>query len=69
MKATTVRMPDDLAESAEVVARVRGVSVNQLTVDAITAAVDEARNDPTFMETLGSILQRDREIFERLAGQ
>ena len=36
-KQTTVRLPDDLADDAEAVARVRGDSVNQLIIDSLAA--------------------------------
>jgi predicted HicB family RNase H-like nuclease len=34
-KTTTIRRPEELAETAEVVARTRGVSVNTLVLDAL----------------------------------
>ncbi|MEI6198885.1 MAG: hypothetical protein WCP83_03000 [Actinomycetota bacterium] len=34
-KQTTVRLPDDLADKAEVIARTRGTSVNQLIIDSL----------------------------------
>ena len=38
-KQTTVRLPEELADEAEAVARVRGTSVNALIVDALAAEV------------------------------
>jgi len=35
-KTTTVRMPEDLADTVEVFARGRGISVNALVIDAAT---------------------------------
>jgi hypothetical protein len=66
-KSTTVRMPEDLAETAEVVARARGVSVNELVLDALRAELDRVRNDTEFMERLRALVERDREILDRLA--
>ncbi len=66
-KSTTVRMPQELAETAEVVARARGVSVNELVLDALKAELDRVRNDTEFMERLRSLVERDREILDRLA--
>ena len=62
-----MRMPEDLAETAEVVARARGVSVNELVLDALKAELDRVRNDTAFMERLRALVERDREILDRLA--
>jgi len=66
-KSTTVRMPEELAETAEVVARARGVSVNELVLEALRAELNRVRNDTEFMERLRALIDRDREILERLA--
>ena len=44
-KRTTVRLPDDLANNAEAVARIRGECVNQLIVDALAAEIERVRCD------------------------
>jgi hypothetical protein len=66
-KSTTVRMPEDLAETAEVVARARGVSVNELVLDALRAELDRVGDDTAFMQRLRALVERDREILDRLA--
>ncbi len=66
-KATTVRLPEELAETADVLARTRGVSVNQVIVDALQAEVDRVKDDKQFMKHLRSLVERDREILDRLA--
>jgi len=66
-KATTVRIPADLADTAEVVARARGVSVNTLILDALQAEVDRVKDDEDFMAVLRSHVERDKEILDRLA--
>ncbi|QYG93239.1 ribbon-helix-helix protein, CopG family [Iamia sp. SCSIO 61187] len=66
-KATTVRLPEDLADTAEVVARARGVSVNQVILDALQAEVDRVRQDEDFMTLLHTLVERDKEILDRLA--
>lgn len=66
-KATTVRLPEDLADTAEVVARARGVSVNQLILEALQSEVDRVRQDEEFMTLLHSLVERDKEILDRLA--
>lgn len=66
-KATTVRLPEDLADTAEVVARARGVSVNQVILDALQSEVDRVRQDEEFMTLLHTLVERDKEILDRLA--
>jgi glutamate-1-semialdehyde aminotransferase len=66
-KTTTVRLPEELADEVEVVARGRGVSVNAVVVDALVAEVEKVRADKTFMDHLRRITERDKEILDRLA--
>jgi predicted transcriptional regulator len=66
-KQTTVRLPDDLADDAEAVARVRGDSVNQLIIDALAAEIERVRSDEDFTARVKKLLERDREILDRLA--
>ena len=66
-KQTTVRLPDDLAEQAEVVARVQDKSVNQFIVDALTFEIDRVRKDAEFMDRVARLVERNREILDRLA--
>ena len=66
-KQTTVRLPDDLAEEAEVVDRVQDKSVNQFIVDALTIEIDRVRKDAEFMDRVARLVERNREILDRLA--
>ena len=66
-KTTTVRLPEDLAETAEVVARGRGTSVNALVVEALIAEVERVKADKDFMSKLRALTERDKEILDRLA--
>ena len=66
-KQTTVRLPDDLADDAEAVARVRGDSVNQLIIDSLAAEIERVRADDDFTVRAKKLLERDREILDRLA--
>lgn len=66
-KQTTVRLPDDLADEAEAVARVRGTSVNQLIVESLTTEIERVRNDEDFTTRAKRLLERDKELLERLA--
>jgi len=40
-----VRLPDQLAEEAEAVARVKGISVNSLIVESLAAEIEKVRAD------------------------
>ena len=66
-KQTTVRLPDDLADDAEAVARVRGGSVNQLIIDSLAAEIERVRADDDFTSRAKKLIERDREILDRLA--
>jgi hypothetical protein len=60
-------LPEDLAADAEAVARVRGTSVNQLMVDSLAAEIDRVRADKDFTTRARLLLERDKELLERLA--
>jgi predicted transcriptional regulator len=66
-KQTTVRLPDELADDAEAVAQVRGDSVNQLIGDALAAEIERVRSADDFAARAKKLLERDREILDRLA--
>jgi len=66
-KVTTVRSSEELAETAEVVARGKGVSVNALIVDALEAEIDRVRKDEHFMGHLRELTARDERILDKLA--
>jgi glutamate-1-semialdehyde aminotransferase len=66
-RVTTVRMPQDLADTVDAVARGRGVSVNAVVLEALTAEIERVRNDKEFMARLREITERDKEILDRLA--
>lgn len=66
-KQTTVRLPEDLAADAEAVARVRGTSVNQLIVESLATEIDRVRSDKDFTQRAKRLLERDKELLERLA--
>jgi hypothetical protein len=66
-KQTTVRLPEELAGDAEAVARVRGTSVNALIIDALKAEIERVRQDEDFTSRAKRLLERDRELLERLA--
>ena len=66
-KVTTVRMPEELAEQVEVVARGRGISVNAVVLEALSAEIERVKADKDFMDRLRRLTERDKEILDRLA--
>lgn len=66
-KQTTVRLPEDLAQEAEAIARVQGSSMNQLTIDSLRAEIERVRTDDDFTSRATRLIQRDQELLKRLA--
>ena len=66
-KQTTVRLPEELADQAEAVARVQGTSLNTLIVDSLAAEVERVRADRVFTKKARQLIERDKELLERLA--
>ena len=66
-KQTTVRLPEELADQAEAVARVQGKSVNALIVDSLAAEVERVRADKDFTARARQLIERDKELLDRLA--
>ena len=66
-KQTTVRLPEELADQAETVARVKGTSVNQLIVESLAAEIERVRADKDFTSRAKRLLARDKELLDRLA--
>jgi hypothetical protein len=66
-KQTTFRLPDQLADEVDAVSRAKGMSVNQLIIDSLTAEIDRVRDDKDFLATLKRLVDRDQEILDRLA--
>ena len=66
-KQTTVRLPDELAQEAEALARVQGTSMNQLVIDSLRAEIERVRADDDFTARAKRLLERDKELLERLA--
>jgi hypothetical protein len=56
-----------LAEEAEAVAPVRGVSLNALVVDSLRAEIERVRADKNFTSRARKLLARDKELLDRLA--
>jgi len=66
-RQTTVRIPDELAEQAEAVARVRGVNMNTLILESLAGEIERVRSDKDFTDRARRLLERDKELLDRLA--
>jgi hypothetical protein len=66
-KNMTLRLSAVQADELEVVARAEGISVSDAVREAITEHIDRKRKDKAFRERLRAVMERDREILERLA--
>jgi predicted transcriptional regulator len=66
-KNFTVRLPDDVAEDAQALARAEGQSMNETVKQALIEAVERRRKDPKFKARVRKIIEEDRELLERLA--
>jgi hypothetical protein len=66
-RQTTVGLPEELAEEAEAVARVKGNSVNALIVESLSAEIARVRADKDFTSRADRLLKRHKELLDRLA--
>jgi predicted transcriptional regulator len=66
-KQTTVRLPRELADQAEAVARVQGKSLNALIVDSLASEVERVSADKDFTKRARQLIERDKELLDRLA--
>jgi post-segregation antitoxin (ccd killing protein) len=67
-KNMTLRLSAEQAAELEVVARAEGISVSDAVREAIAEHIERKRTDAAFRERLRTVVARDREILERLAG-
>ncbi len=66
-KPMTLRLTDEQHEQLEAVARVEGVPLSEVVRRAISEHIAARRKDKAFRQRLKTILERDRELLERLA--
>lgn len=53
-----MRLPEELADQAEAVARVKGTSVNALIVESLAAEIERVRADDDFTKRARRLLER-----------
>ncbi|HYQ77796.1 MAG TPA: ribbon-helix-helix protein, CopG family [Solirubrobacterales bacterium] len=66
-KVTTLRLPKELAEELNAVARADRLPVSELVRAAVYRFIAERRSEPDFKERLKEVLEEDRKTLERLA--
>ena len=66
-KVTTVRIEDDLNEEIKAAARAEGVSASEIVRAALYRYVAEVKADPLIQARARELLEKDREVLERLA--
>jgi predicted transcriptional regulator len=66
-KVTTVRIDDGLNDEVNAIARADGVPASEVLRAALYRYVAERKTDPQVQTRLRELLERDREVIERLA--
>ena len=66
-KVTTVRIDDELNDEVNAVARADEVPASEVVRAALYRYIAERRSDPHFQARLRELLEKDREVIERLA--
>ena len=66
-KSMTLRLSPEQAEELEAIARAEGLSVSDEVREAIAEHIARKRKDDDFRDRLRAVMERDREILERLA--
>jgi predicted transcriptional regulator len=65
-RVTTIRLPEELADLLDVVARVDGVTASHAIRTAIAEYVDRRKADAVFRTRLADRIEADQKILERL---
>jgi predicted transcriptional regulator len=66
-KVTTVRIDDDLNDEVNAVARADDVPASEVVRAALYRYIADRKSDPQFQTRLRDLLEKDREVIERLA--
>jgi metal-responsive CopG/Arc/MetJ family transcriptional regulator len=66
-KVTSVRLPKELADELDAVARADRLPVSELVRAAVYRFIAERRAEPDFKERLKEVVEEDRKTLERLA--
>jgi predicted transcriptional regulator len=66
-KATSIRIEEDLKAEVDAVARADDVPASEVIRAALYRYIAERKTDPQFQSRIRELLQKDREVIERLA--
>lgn len=66
-KITTIRFDDELKVEVDAVARADYVPASEVVRAALYRYIAERKSDPQFRARLRELLEKDREVIERLA--
>jgi predicted transcriptional regulator len=66
-KATSIRIDDDLKVEVDAVARADDVPASEVIRAALYRYIADRKSDPQFQTRLRELLEKDREVIERLA--
>ena len=66
-KITTIRIDDELKVEVDAVARADEVPASEVVRAALYRYIAERKSDPQFQARLRELLEKDREVIERLA--
>jgi predicted transcriptional regulator len=66
-KITTIRIDDELKVEVDAVARADDVPASEVVRAALYRYIAERKSDPQFQARLRELLEKDREVIERLA--
>jgi hypothetical protein len=58
---------DHRSATRRAVARVQGISINALNIDSLASEIERVRADKDFTTRARKLLQRDKELLDRLA--
>lgn len=67
MKAMSLRIDDELSAEMNAVARADDVPASEVIRAALYRYIAERKSDPKFQARLRELLEKDREVIERLA--
>ena len=67
LKATSLRLPKDLAAELHAVARADGMPISEVVRSAIAKHIAERRSDKDFQQRLKKLMEADRKNLERLS--
>ncbi len=65
-KATSLRLPEQMAAELAAVARADGIPVSEAVREAVAKHIAERRADKDFQERLKQLLEEDQRVLKRL---